>query len=302
MTPVKFDHRQFDVEVRAAWDEFHKSPRNRARVEPYFKTLARWGDPGQIEHGKVLFALGAIQDALALFHVLAERNSLGAMYEAQILFSVGRRSEALKSYEKASAMGNVAANILLPLRSFQVNRSKKAFILMVTSIPGSIRLLLSSYGRAGDMLRGFEHSADEDKPKYREISVPDARASRSEIDPPALEPDNLFAQMGLPNTEERQLKATLVTQVRVAIADRALTLTQAGTILDLPQPEVLELVSGGASGFSAERLFTLLNRLGCPFRSPSLSRRATPQARHRSIGIANLTHRPRPLRMAKWMT
>jgi predicted XRE-type DNA-binding protein len=89
-----------------------------------------------------------------------------------------------------------------------------------------------------------------------------ARASRREASSPALEPDNLFAQMGLPDAEERQLKATLVTRIRAVIADRALTQTQAGTIMGLPQPKVSELVSGGASGFSAERLFTLLNRLG----------------------------------------
>lgn len=88
------------------------------------------------------------------------------------------------------------------------------------------------------------------------------RPSRRKGNSPALEPNNLFAQMSLPDAEERQLEATLVTRIRAVIADRALTQTQAGTIMGLPQPKVSEVVSGGASGFSAERLFTLLNRLG----------------------------------------
>lgn len=90
-----------------------------------------------------------------------------------------------------------------------------------------------------------------------------AVASRKAVREPAdLGPDNLFAELGLPDPEERLLKATLVSRVRAVIADRRMTQKEAGLVMDLPQPKVSELVSGGAMGFSAERLLHLLNKLG----------------------------------------
>ena len=75
-----------------------------------------------------------------------------------------------------------------------------------------------------------------------------------------LGPDNLYA--GMPDADERLLKATLVARVRAVIADRGLTQVKAGEIMGVPQPKVSELVSRGAAGFSAERLIHLLNKLG----------------------------------------
>jgi predicted XRE-type DNA-binding protein len=83
-----------------------------------------------------------------------------------------------------------------------------------------------------------------------------------EADSVDLGPDNIFAQMGEPDADERHLKSTLVTRLRAAIADRKLTQVKAGEILGIPQSKVSELVSGGASGFSAERLVHLLNKIG----------------------------------------
>jgi predicted XRE-type DNA-binding protein len=77
-----------------------------------------------------------------------------------------------------------------------------------------------------------------------------------------LGPLNVFEQLGLPDAEERLLKATLVSRIRSVVADRELTQAKAGAIMGLPQPKVSELISGGASGFGAERLLTLLNKLG----------------------------------------
>jgi predicted XRE-type DNA-binding protein len=82
----------------------------------------------------------------------------------------------------------------------------------------------------------------------------------SETPSAELGPDNLYA--GMPDADERLLKATLVTRVRAVIADRGLTQVKAGEIMGIPQPKVSELVSGGAGGFSAERLIHLLNKLG----------------------------------------
>lgn len=89
-------------------------------------------------------------------------------------------------------------------------------------------------------------------------------ASRKAVEAPApdLGPDNVFADFGLADADERALKATLVSRIRAVVADRKLTQVKAGEIMGLPQPKVSELVSGGATGFSAERLIRLLNSLG----------------------------------------
>jgi predicted XRE-type DNA-binding protein len=91
-----------------------------------------------------------------------------------------------------------------------------------------------------------------------------------------LGPDNIFAQMGEPDAEERLLKTTLVSRLRAVIADRELTQIKAGEVLGIPQPKVWELVSGGAPGFSAERLIHLLNKVGV---SVSLAFREEPDWR-----------------------
>jgi predicted XRE-type DNA-binding protein len=103
-------------------------------------------------------------------------------------------------------------------------------------------------------------------------------ASPKAPDPEAVDlgPDNIFAQMGEPDADERLLKTTLVSRLRAAIADRKLTQIKAGEVLGIPQPKVWELVSGGASGFSAERLIHLLNKVGV---SVSLAFREEPDWR-----------------------
>jgi predicted XRE-type DNA-binding protein len=64
--------------------------------------------------------------------------------------------------------------------------------------------------------------------------------------------------------------------LQLLIADRKLTQIKAGEVLGIPQPKVWELVSGGASGFSAERLIHLLNKVGV---SVSLAFREEPDWR-----------------------
>jgi predicted XRE-type DNA-binding protein len=89
-----------------------------------------------------------------------------------------------------------------------------------------------------------------------------ANRKAPEAPAPNLGPDNVFADFGLADADERVLKATLVSRIRAVVIDRKLTQVKAGEIMGLPQPKVSELVSGGATGFSAERLIRLLNSLG----------------------------------------
>jgi predicted XRE-type DNA-binding protein len=73
---------------------------------------------------------------------------------------------------------------------------------------------------------------------------------------------NVFADLGLPNAEERKTKAGLAYQIGSIIADRGLTQAQAGAILGIEQPHVSNLVRGRLSGFSVERLMEFLTALG----------------------------------------
>jgi predicted XRE-type DNA-binding protein len=73
---------------------------------------------------------------------------------------------------------------------------------------------------------------------------------------------NVFADLGLPNPEERLAKAGLA--IRIAVAIRARRLTQAGAarILKIDQPKISRLLRGQLSGFSTGRLMYFLTLLG----------------------------------------
>ncbi len=73
---------------------------------------------------------------------------------------------------------------------------------------------------------------------------------------------NVFADLGLPNPEERLAKAQLASEVNRAIAERGLNQSQAAKLLGISQPKVSALSTGKLAGFSIDRLFKLLNLLG----------------------------------------
>ncbi len=72
---------------------------------------------------------------------------------------------------------------------------------------------------------------------------------------------NVFADLGLPNPEERLAKAELARQIRTIIAERDLTQMQAGALLSLAQPNVSNLLNGRLKGFSVEKLMEYLTAL-----------------------------------------
>ena len=55
---------------------------------------------------------------------------------------------------------------------------------------------------------------------------------------------NVFADLNLPNPEERLVKATIALSIGELIEKRGLTQEEAGAILGLPQPSVSSLVRG----------------------------------------------------------
>ncbi len=73
---------------------------------------------------------------------------------------------------------------------------------------------------------------------------------------------NVFADLGLANSQELLIKAELVRQISQLIAARKLTQTAAAELLGIAQPKISALLRGKLSGFSTERLFRFLNALG----------------------------------------
>ena len=73
---------------------------------------------------------------------------------------------------------------------------------------------------------------------------------------------NVFADLELPDTENRLLKAKLALKIGEVITARGITQAEAGQIMGLPQPKVSELRNGKTADYSIERLYRLLNNLG----------------------------------------
>lgn len=74
---------------------------------------------------------------------------------------------------------------------------------------------------------------------------------------------NIFADLGMPNSDEMLMKAELVRQINEIITERKLNQVQAAEVLGIDQPKVSALMRGKLTGFSTERLFRFLNALGC---------------------------------------
>jgi len=73
---------------------------------------------------------------------------------------------------------------------------------------------------------------------------------------------NVFADVGLPDADERMLKAQLAVQIRRFIEKKGWTQTEAAEAVGLDQPKVSHLLRGRLAGFSVDRLLNILNRLG----------------------------------------
>ena len=73
---------------------------------------------------------------------------------------------------------------------------------------------------------------------------------------------NIFADLGLANSDELLIKAELVRQISNAIDASRLTQAEAARMLGIDQPKVSALLNGKLSGFSTDRLFRFLNALG----------------------------------------
>jgi predicted XRE-type DNA-binding protein len=86
-----------------------------------------------------------------------------------------------------------------------------------------------------------------------------ARVKQPEFE---LSSGNVFADIGLPDAEELLLKATLVFEIGQLIDKKGLTQAEVAKRTGLDQPKISRLLHGRLSGFSIDRLFAILNRLG----------------------------------------
>ncbi len=73
---------------------------------------------------------------------------------------------------------------------------------------------------------------------------------------------NVFADLDLPDADDRLAKAELARQIGAIIRERRLTQTVAARALNIDQPKVSALLSGRLAGFSLERRARLLTLLG----------------------------------------
>jgi len=87
---------------------------------------------------------------------------------------------------------------------------------------------------------------------------------------------NVFADIGLPDPEERLAKADLAIRISETIRARRLTQTRAAHILKIDQPKISRLLRGQLSGFSTERLMHFLTLLG---RDVEITVKAAPRSR-----------------------
>jgi len=96
----------------------------------------------------------------------------------------------------------------------------------------------------------------------RRVKATIARKPRANNESVEQGSGNVFADLGFQDAEERLLKAKLATRIAQLIEKKGWTQTQTAERTSLDQPKVSRLLRGQLSGFSADRLFAILNRLG----------------------------------------
>jgi predicted XRE-type DNA-binding protein len=73
---------------------------------------------------------------------------------------------------------------------------------------------------------------------------------------------NVYADLGIVNAEEMQVKAQLATKIGEIIKRRKLTQIQAAELLGIPQPKLSNMLRGQFRGISETKMIDCLTRLG----------------------------------------
>ena len=114
--------------------------------------------------------------------------------------------------------------------------------------------------------------------KTRKSSAPSEKVERSS--------GNVFADLGFHDAEERLLKAKLATKIAQLIESKGWTQAQTAERTALDQPKVSRLLRGQLTGFSADRLFAVLNRLGHSVEVRISAKERDPEKSHTRVMIA----------------
>jgi len=69
---------------------------------------------------------------------------------------------------------------------------------------------------------------------------------------------NVFADLGLPDSEDRLLKAGIVAELQRLIKERELTQVKAAKLVGVSHPDLSHLLRGDFDDYSAERLMKML--------------------------------------------
>lgn len=73
---------------------------------------------------------------------------------------------------------------------------------------------------------------------------------------------NVFADLGLPDAEERLAKSRLAQSIAGILSEKKLTQAKAAALLGIDQPKISKLIRGQLKDFSTDRLLHFLNALG----------------------------------------
>jgi predicted XRE-type DNA-binding protein len=96
---------------------------------------------------------------------------------------------------------------------------------------------------------------------------------------------NVYADLGFQDAEERLLKAKLATKIAQLIENKGWTQAQTADRTALDQPKVSRLLRGQLSGFSADRLFAILNQLGHSVEVRISAKERSPEKSHTRVMI-----------------
>lgn len=119
----------------------------------------------------------------------------------------------------------------------------------------------------------------------REVKATKAQKSRVNHDKVEPGSGNVFADLGFRDADERLLKAKLASKIAQLIEEKGLTQAQTAERTGLDQPKVSHLLRGRLSGFSADRLFAILNRLGHSVEVRISAKERAPEKTHTRVMI-----------------
>jgi predicted XRE-type DNA-binding protein len=120
------------------------------------------------------------------------------------------------------------------------------------------------------------------KAKIKATKTRKSGARREKVEPSS---GNVFADLGFHDAEEGLLKAKLATKISQLIEKKGWTQTQTAERTALDQPKVSRLLRGQLSGFSADRLFSVLNRLGHSVEVRISAKERAPEKSHTRVMI-----------------